>query len=97
MKKARAALARRPSTESRVKIVAQRHAEVLPAFIACDGEGRVIPFQRARRLGALHHAVARVEQQILCGPSTIEASLAIDRAVVDLEAALDAAEAGAKS
>lgn len=81
---------RRASEAGLPKRVAQQHA--LPFFLAAAGAGRVIPFRRARRLGFLQIALARVERRFLSKPFTSEASLAIDKALLDLEIALDEEE-----
>jgi hypothetical protein len=93
MKKSKAALSAPPPTKSRTaQSVAQRRAEVLPDFLACAGAGRVLTFHRARRIRRAQFALDRAEQA-LAAPFSSTASLAIDRAVVSLEAALAAAEA----
>jgi transcriptional regulator with XRE-family HTH domain len=66
----------------------------LAAEVLADDAERLLSFP-ASRLRTLRIALVRAEKA-LSGPFSVEASLAIDQALVDLEAALGAAEAEAR-
>jgi hypothetical protein len=89
----RAAVADGPQSRTDRNFSVTRHASApIEDYVARTASGNIISPHHARRVRALRLVLDRAERRFLSGPFTSPASLTIDKAISNLEAALDEAE-----